>query len=332
MDLRSKDPGRDSEGASAGPQASSQAATSGLAYWCEFTQGAGKLAPHVFADMMARPNFAEACRASHRLSVERTGRNPVLTRVTKDTSRLFYGYLVLYLDAQGAITLKAIQDLSREVGLASHGRAQAILFHLRAIGYLRRDPDHADRRSPHYLPSPEMKDALRNIFFDDLCALSLIEPEARRAADRLSEPEFFRAFMLRYGQGLVEALKFRPDRAIAHFANRDAGLVLLSDVILSAAEEDSYPPRGALKMSIRELARKYDVSRTHILRLFRDAETRGLLTRNAKKQTVTFSETLARDIVEFDIISFLAMATCAQHAFEATVSSAGGARIHFLFC
>lgn len=324
MDLRSKDAGRNPDergGESVRSEDSPMTASSGLAYWYEITKGAGKLAPHVFADMMARPRFADACQASHRFSIDRAGRNPVLARVTIDTSRLVYGYLVLYLDAQGEITLKAIQYLCREIGLASHGRAQAILFHLRAIGYLQRDPDSTDRRSRRYLPSPEMKEALRDCLGDELRAFSLIEPEAERAAAMLSDPEFFRAFLLRFGKGIVDALKFRNERAISLFTNSNAGLVMLWDVLLSAEEGDGYPPRGPLKMSVRELARKYGVSRTHILRLFRSAETRGLLTRNAEGQTITLNDIFARDIVEFEIIVFLGMATCAQHAFEARAGS-----------
>jgi hypothetical protein len=324
MDLQSKDtrpsPGAH-DGASVRSEDSSVTTSSGLAHWCELTKDGEALGPHVFAEMMARPRFADACQASLRFSVEHTGSNPVLTRVTIDTTRLVYGYLVLYLDAQGEITLKAIQNLCREIGLASHGRAQAILFHLRAIGYLLRDPASTDRRSRHYLPSPDMKDAMRDCLRDELRAFSLIEPEAARAAERLSEPEFFRAFLLRFGKGTVDALKFRNKRPIGHFTDSNAGLVMLWDVILSAEEGDSYPPRGPLKMSVRELARKYKVSRTHILRLFRSAEARGLLTRNAEEQTITLSEAFARDIVEFEVIVFLGMAKCAQYAFDSTARS-----------
>ena len=324
QDLQSKDPKR-------GPEARDsdsirvEPAPAGLTHWCEATKGGGKIAPEVFAEMTARPRFADACRASYRSSIERSGRNPVLTRVTMDTSRLVYGYLVLYLDAHGAITLKEIQDLCREIGLAGHGRAQAILFHLRAIGYLQRDPDSTDRRSRRYLPSPEMKAALRDCLGDELRAFSLMEPEAGHAEARLAEPAFFRAFLMRWGKGLVDALKFRNRRPISHFSDRNAGLVMLHDALLSAKEDDTYPPRGPLKMSIRELARKYDVSRSHVLRLFRDAETLGLLTRNADEQTVTLDEAFTRDIVEFQVIIFLAMATCAQHAFDATAAGASTA-------
>ena len=325
MDLQSKDSGRSShtrDDEPVRPEETAATVSSGLAYWCDATKGAGKIAPEVFADIMGRPGFADACRASHKFSTERVGRNPLLARVTIDTSRLIYGYLVLYLDAQGAITLKAIQDMCRDIGLASHGRAQAILFHLRAIGYLQRDPESTDRRSRRYLPSPEMKAALRECLTDELRAFSRIEPEAGEMAKRFSEPEFFRAFLMRFGKGTVDALKFRNQRPIGHFSDSNAGLIMLWDVILSAKDGDVYPPRGPLKMSVRDLARKYGVSRTHILRLFRGAENKGLLTRNADDQTVTLSEMFARDIAEFLSIIFLGLAVSAQHAFDTTAANA----------
>jgi hypothetical protein len=321
MDLQSKD---SRQSAGTGESIESRPASRGLVYWCEATS-AGKIPPHVFAEFLTHPRFADACHASQRFSVEHAGRDRVLARVTIDTSRLVYGYLVLYLDALGSITLKAIQDLCRDIGLASHGRAQAILFHLRAIGYLKPDPDNTDRRSRHYLPSPEMTAALRESLTAELRALSLIEPDAGRAAERLVEPEFFRAFMRRWGEGIVYALKYRRTRPITHFTDSNAGYVMLRDVLSTAGEGDTYPPRGPLKMAVRELARKYNVSRTHILRLFRGAETQGLLTRNPDAQTITLSDAFGLDIAEFEITVFLGMATCAQYAFDVTSATAGSA-------
>lgn len=276
--------------------------------------------------MAAQPRFGEACRASFETSVARHGRNKLLTRVTLDISRLFYGYLVVYLEACGGITLKAIQELSQEVGLASPGRAQAILFHLRAIGYIQPEAANTDRRSRRYVPSPEMKANLREVIADELRAFSLIEPDAGIAANRLAEPGFFRAFMVRFGEGIVAGLKNRPARVISHFAERNAGLVILWDILLSAQDGNSHPPRGTLKMSVTELSQKYGVSRSHVFRLLRDAEKLGFLKRNADEQTGTITDVLADDVAEFQVTVFLGLAVCCHHAFQAD----HGARISTL--
>jgi DNA-binding MarR family transcriptional regulator len=290
----------------------------GLAYWCSAIEGQKEIASEDIAFMIAQPRFADACRTSMRSSTKRYGRNTLLTRVTRDISRLFYGYLVLYLDALGGITLSAIQDLSREIGLASPGRAQAILFHLRAIGYIKSDPASTDRRSRRYVPSPEMRESLREALADELHAFSLIEPDAGIAADRLVEPEFFRAFMVRFGRGLIAGLQNKPKRVITHFAEPNAGLIILWDILSSAQNGDSYPPRGPLKMSVTELSQKYNVSRSHVFRLLRDAEKLGFLTRNADEQTGTITDVLAREVAEFQVTVFLGFAACCSAAFEMT--------------
>jgi hypothetical protein len=163
-----------------------------------------------------------------------------------------------------------------------------------------------------------MKENLREVMADELRAFSLIEPQAAVAADRLVEPDFFRAFMIRLGEGFVAGLKNRPARVISHFAERNAGLIILWDILLSAQEGDTYPPRGLLKMSITELSQKYGVSRSHVFRLLRDAEKLGFLKRNADDQTGTITDVLAHDVAEFQVTTFLGLSVCCHHAFQAT--------------
>ena len=290
----------------------------GLAYWAAATDGRYGLNPRVIAALLTQPRFADASRKAYELSLARYGRNKLLSRVTRDISRLFYCYFVAYLDARGGITLTAIQELCRDFGLASPGRAQAILFHLRAVGYIRPDPANTDRRSRRYLPSPEMKASLRDIMADELRAFALIEPDAGIAADRLAEPDFFRAYMTQLVKGIMASLKNRPSRAITHFAERNAGLVILWDILLSAQEVDSCPPRGPLKMSVSDLAQRYNVSRSHVFRLLRDAEKLDLLKRNADEQTGTIEDVLADDVAEFQVTIFVGLAICSHNAFQST--------------
>lgn len=306
------------------PDTSPVAASPGLSYWSEATDRLKEPRRDAVALMLAQPRFADACRASLGRSLARHGRNKLLTRVTRDISRLIYAYLVVYLDARSGITLKAIQELTNALNVASPGRAQAILLHLRAIGYIRPDPTSGDRRSHRYVPSPEMQENLREVIADELQAFSLIEPEAAVAADLLAEPAFFRAFMIRFGDGIITALQNKPSRAISLFAERNAGLVILWDIFLSAQEDASYPPRTTLKMSVTELAQKYGVSRSHVFRLLRDAENLGFLNRNADDQTGTITDELANDVADFHVVVFMGFAMCCQYAFEATSMARAG--------
>jgi hypothetical protein len=284
----------------------------GLAYWEAAIEG--RLDPAGATLMAAQPGFADACRMSDRNTIERHGRNPLLSRVAKDLKQLFYGYLVLYLEARDGITLTALRDVCREIGLASRGRALALLVHLRAIGYIHVDPNRTDGRVRRYRPSEQMTTALRDIIADQLRAFCLVEPTAVGMAERLAEPEFFKAFVLQAGTGLLKAVKARPTSDISHFTHRDAGIIILSHILATAEDGDSYPPRGPVRMSVTELAKKFAVSRSHVFRLLRDAEKLGLLTRNPDEQTGTITEKLRADIVAFHVFAFLGLASCLQAA------------------
>jgi len=292
--------------------------TRGLAYWSAAVEGQRDVDPEAVAAMAGHPRFAEACWMIIALSLARYGRNAGNTRFARDFSALVYAYLVVYLDARGGITSTAIIDLCREAGVASAGRARAILFLLKRTGYIRADPANGDRRTRRYVASPELRAAVCGIITDQLRAFALIEPDAGHAADRLVEDDFCRAFLLRFGESLIASVKARPVRPISLFTQCNAGTLILFGILASAKARDVYPPREALRMSATELAQKHEVSRSHVSRLLREAERRGYLKRNADDQTGTIEEIFARELIEFQTIIFTGLAHCCQYAFRAT--------------
>jgi IclR helix-turn-helix domain len=284
----------------------------GIAYWQAAIEDG--IDPAAAALMVAQPGFADACRLSLRHRLERYDRNPLLSRAAKDIKQLFYGYFVLYLHARDGITLTAIRDVCREIGLASRGRALAILVHLRAIGYIHADPNKTDGRVRRYLPSEQMTTALRGVITDDLQAFCLIEPTAVGIAERMTEPEFFKAFVLRLGKGLLDAVKASPVSEVSHFVDRDAGMIILSYILATAEDGDAYPPRGPVRMSVTELSKRFKVSRSHVFRLLRDAEKLGLLVRNPDEQTGTITEKLRADLIAYHVFVFMGLASCIHAA------------------
>ena len=292
--------------------------TSDLAYWSAGIEGRTDVDPEAVAIMVAHPRFADACWMMIGKMLERYRRPGVANGFGRDVSRLFYGLLVIYLDARGGITPTAIEDLCRAAGIASPGRARVILLHLRAIGYIRSDPANKDRRSRRYVVSAEMRTVVHEIIVDQLRAFSLIEPAAAVAADRFEEAAFCRAFFLRLGAGILEGMKIRPIRPSSHFVQSTAGGLILLDILASAKMRDTYPPRESLRMSVAELARKYRVSRSHVFRLLHEAEKRGLLRRDADDQTGFIEDALADDLREFYVTIFMGLAACCHQAFRAT--------------
>jgi DNA-binding transcriptional regulator LsrR (DeoR family) len=76
-------------------------------------------------------------------------------------------------------------------------------------------------------------------------------------------------------------------------------------------------------LSISELARRFSVSRAHVLRLLRDAAAHGLIERGTgAEDTITFTPALADALRQSVALLFLFFAHCARAALAET----GGAR------
>lgn len=293
----------------------------GLAHWNAVV--ARRLKLEDIGLMIAQPRFEEAARLFFAQSQSRRDRFPEFSRVLKDTRRLLYGFMVLYLHARDGITLARIRQVCEEMNLASPGRAAAILVHMRMIGFVRPDPEQPNKREKRYLPTPELEGGIHRILHDDLRALSLIEPDAARAEQRLADPEFFRQFVLRGGEGLFNLRHTLIGTTF--FAERDAGLSILIDIVLSAEPDDVFPPKGPLRMSLKDLARRHGVSRAHVFRMFRDAEKLGLLTRDADTQTGTLGEETRTAVTAMAATMFIGYSVCCEHALRATSDRARAA-------
>jgi hypothetical protein len=289
-------------------------ANPGLAHW--HAAVARRLSLEDIGLMLAQPRFEEAARLFFAQSHSRRDRFPAFSRVLKDTRRALYGFMVLYLHARDGITLARIRKVCEELNLASPGRAAAILVHMRMIGFVQPDPNQPNKREKRYLPTAELEGAIHTIAREDLHALSLVEPDAARAAQRLADPEFFRRFVLRAGEGLFTLRHTLIGTTF--FAERDAGLSILYDVILSAEPGDVFPPKGTLRMSLKDLARRHGVSRAHVFRMFRDAEKLGLLSRNPDTQTGTLGDETRTALTTMAATMFIGYATCCEHALRAT--------------
>src|SRR5262249_39659034 len=150
----------------------------GLVYWRHIIERTvDSLNQEAYLTLLAQPRFTEACVLMVRNSVDRHFQSPIIARVTRDMRRFFAGFFVLYLEAQGELTLATIKALCRDMGLASPGRAATLLIQLRLIGFIIPDPVQRDRRARRYIPSPQMRACFQTFFRDTLEAAALIEPE-----------------------------------------------------------------------------------------------------------------------------------------------------------
>jgi DNA-binding MarR family transcriptional regulator len=290
----------------------------GLAYWRAGVRGLTKIEPGALNRMVSHPNFAAACLMSMREQIAYRHHTPALTRLMTDIQRTILAFFVLYLDARGGITLAAIRELVREVGLASPGRATAMLMSLRMLGYITPDPVQTDRRSRRYIPAPVTITAFRENFKATGRAFALFEPEALPMVDRFDEREFMNAYICDLGSGLASVLKRGEINPASLFADSNAGHGILFFLITRAMrKDDAFPPRRPLPLSINQLASEFKVSRAHVRNMLREGERRGLVSRNADESTVTLEEPLRQAIIEFQAVSFMSFANSTLGALEA---------------
>jgi DNA-binding MarR family transcriptional regulator len=290
----------------------------GLAYWSDAVADRGVIDPAARAVLVGHPAFPDACRFMVARTLAWSQKDSVYARAFADVSRYIFGMLALYLDARGGLTHSAICDLLEGMGIASPRRATAILLRLRMIGYVRPEEQRTDRRVRRYVPTGAMKAAFRGAQRIELEALAHIEPDAAHAAARLDEPDFYAAYVRRLGDGLQAVIRGPARNAVQIFAEHNGGLSILFSIITSAKDGDTYPPRGLLKMSVRELARTHGVSRSHVQRLLMKAEEKGLIERDADAQTGTLTERLREGLIQLHVGQLAGNAACAHAAFAAT--------------
>jgi hypothetical protein len=290
----------------------------GLAYWHDAF--ARQLTLNDYMLLASHPCFADASRKFLADSLARNARFPWAQHALRDFTRSLYAFLVMYVHVRGGITLTRVQEVCSVKPLASPGRAAAILALMKRNGFIRPDPGQNSRRERRYIPDPEFERVLRITLHDGLAALAVVEPEAAAAAERLDEEAFFRAFLVRFGELILMVRETMLGTSF--FSERDAGQHILYDILLSAQPGDDYPPKGQLKVSIKDLSRRYGVSRAHVFRMFRDAEHLGILVRDAKTQTAVLSEPTRIAVAGMTISALIGHASCAEYARRATAPAA----------
>ncbi len=292
---------------------------SGLASWSDAMAG-GVYLPEGLARMRAHPRFEDGIRASISGSLALADRDPKWREAAKSVGRQVIAVMALYLDASGGITYTRIEQVCIDLGLMSTGRALAILAQLRLFRYVRIADHQPNKRERHYVPTDDMRRAVRGQFRNQLSGLSVIEPEALALRDRLDEPAMFQAFARAFGEGLINVGRSAEKQPVRRgvFGARSASLLILNALMLSGEADDSMPPTRPVPFSIYGLARRFDVSRPHVLKLLREAESEGLFHRNGSETTGVFTPALRDQVHDFHARTFVGLALCVNEVLRST--------------
>jgi hypothetical protein len=238
-------------------------------------------AEHRVQAMRADLRLEAAMRHSVSRSVAYYDAAPVMHRNLKDVSRFVLGVVALYLDATGGLTHRRLRELSGQTGIISTGTATALLLRLRLIGYVAPAETLPNGATRLYRPTAAMITAFRERLRIELEACAMIDPRIAPVLERLDEPEVFPHLMAAMGAGAIEAARNpRPDAiSIDRISMRSAGMLIMFHLMQDADQGEVFPPVGEAQVSVSTLARRYEVSRSHVLTVLRDAEEMGLIAR-----------------------------------------------------
>ncbi len=209
--------------------------------------------------------------------------DPVAHANFRDTGKLVLAMIALYLDATGGLTHRRLREISQKAGTLSAGRATAILLHLRMIGYVTAVSTRADGSARLYVPTQKMREVFRNRIRIDIEALAMLEPEVDSLLARFAEDETFRIFMAEAGNLIGEAKPNEEEGLVRYDAitSKNAGQIIIYNLLQAADHGREFPPLGPAPVSVSALSRRFGVSRAHVLRVLREMEDGGFVTRAA---------------------------------------------------
>jgi hypothetical protein len=276
------------------------------------------------AQLQAHPGFATAMREAATGFVELYQGNRVLNSVLNDRGRAIFGLVTLYLhfapprDGRSAgFTVTEAKELCVEHGVCSAGRAGAAIMLMRLVGYLEPLPDVGDRRKRLYGATERLvaihEARWRRLFaaMAPLCA----EGEGPALVAALDDPRFTPAYVRRLGDDYcagVRLLHHVPQLRL--FAERNAGMLVLFSLLVSMPGSDSLLPGAPVQVSVSGLARRFAVSRVHVLKLLRDAEVEGFIARAGSSQEIAFTPRLVEAVRDFLATMFLYVARSVRMA------------------
>jgi DNA-binding MarR family transcriptional regulator len=235
--------------------------------------------PEAVATLREHPAFAEAMRVSARGVVAMYQGSHLLNWLMDDRGRVLLGYMALALQFTNELTPSRVKAMCAELDVCSPGRAGVMLNLMRFGGYLA-PATSEDRRVRGLVATDKLFDLLIGRLRLHYTAMTPIFPEAAAARDRLSDRAYVRALVLslsrRFRAG-CRPIMHAPD--LGFFGDRSGGILILASLIAAGAADDTVPPTRPVPISVSELARRFAVSRTHVLTMLRDAASEGMIER-----------------------------------------------------
>jgi hypothetical protein len=271
------------------------------------------------------PRFADAMMQAARNAVELYQGSRLTNLIANDRGRFILSIAPLYLhatrqpgDSASGFTATRLKQFAVNQEICSAGRAAAMLALMRWAGMIAPAPAAADRRVRLLEPTERLIGMHRVRWRRQLQAAALVLPDLATAADRLDNPAFVSAFAVAQTRQFIDGFRFKnlvPELSL--FFERSAGLLILACLLLASAAEDGTPGEAQVAASSAGLAKRFHVSRTHVITLLHDAVVAGLIMREASGNRIRVLPGLLDASERFFSAVFLYNQTAAQEALTA---------------
>lgn len=273
------------------------------------------------AELRRHPQFAKAMLRAARSAVELYQGSRITNLITNDRGRFLLAIAPLHLhhmrhedDPSSGFTASRLKQFAREQAICSAGRAAAMLAMMRWAGMISRASATSDRRVRLLQPTDKLLDMHRVRWRQQLQAASIVLPDLAEAAEQCDTDTFVYAFGSAQTRQYVSGFRFMdmvPELDL--FVDRSAGLLVLSSLLLSDAS-DGGVSRSGLTVSSSALARRFHVSRTHVVKMLRDAASRRLIMRDERSSKLSLTPELREASERFFAGVFLYNSSAAQSA------------------
>jgi hypothetical protein len=247
-------------------------------------------APMILA-FLRHQDFNAALRHSAVRKAKLYGDLKPLHRFASDRGSSLLGIfaLSLHFSDQG-LSVGGLQAMRAESNFCSAGRAAAFIATMRKRADFVPADNKPRRRVSKLVISERFVSFERERLRADVESLGMLSPLGEFGLAHLDKPAFFAGYMRVAARGLGGQANEHVHE-VEFFQERNTGLLALYDII--AGSEDALESKP-VAVSISQLSKRFDVSRTHILRLLRDADAEGLVVWQAEERLVTLTPKLVR--------------------------------------
>jgi hypothetical protein len=280
------------------------------------------------ADLIAAPGFADATRVIASQLIADYLADRIVNRVFNDRGRYLGGLIALYLhrvrldgEDDAGITAGRLKALCARTGVASPGRAVAILSIMRFGGYLRPAETSQDRRKVILVPTDRFFALQERRWRFLFGAMAKVMPEAGRALELYTQPPFQSAF-LRHGFDAYLAgfrlIYYAPE--LVPYFEYVSGFNILFQLLVKAGGS-----AGPVPLTISDLASQFWVSRAHVRKVLNLATADGYIARTVgSREPIIVQPALAEVTGRFFAAAFLFSRYCIRHAIAASEDGTAG--------